>query len=450
MAKVSTCMLARYWWVVLAGIAGVLSFVVLVVPMGAWAAPDEPAEPAATAATIVYVKPVASGLGNGTSWSNATTLPLALSNAVSGTEIWVAQGVYRPTVGVTRTATFRLKNNVALYGGFPPNPANGSGFGIRNWRVYPAILSGDLDANDGVSFTNNSQNSFHVVMSVNADPTAVLDGFVVTGGNANVRDPVVPDACAPTSCGGGMYNFNGSPTVRNVRFTGNAAIVAGGMANIAGDNPSNARVTNSSFIGNKADTAGGIVNFLSHPILINVLFSGNTADAIGGGGIYNHASSPSLTNVTFSGNRSASGGGIRNVNGSKPSIRNSIFWGNTAPLGPQIRNSSAGDVPTITTSLVQGSGGSASWDANVGVNGGGNLDANPLFVSPVAATVAPTTTGNYRLLAGSPAANTGNNAFVSVFTDPDGNPRIWAGVVDMGAYERLLPRWLLYLPAVRR
>ena len=45
-------------------------------------------------------------------------LQSALSGAVSGTEIWVAAGTYRPTTSTDRAKSFTLKSGVAIYDGF--------------------------------------------------------------------------------------------------------------------------------------------------------------------------------------------------------------------------------------------------------------------------------------------------------------------------------------------
>ena len=48
-------------------------------------------------AVIRYVKPVSSGLGNGSSWANASAdLQLMINNSQAGDTIWVAQGTYKP------------------------------------------------------------------------------------------------------------------------------------------------------------------------------------------------------------------------------------------------------------------------------------------------------------------------------------------------------------------
>jgi hypothetical protein len=63
--------------------------------------------------------------------------------------------------------------------------------------------------------------------------------------------------------------------------------------------------------------------------------------------------------------------------------------------------------------------------------GTGNFTGDPLFVNPSG--------GDYHLQSNSPCINSGNNAFVSVANDLDGNQRIQGGTVDMGAYEYQIP-----------
>ena len=73
----------------------------------------------ALAQRVVYVDASATGVGNGTSWADAYRQVFqALAAAVAGDEIWVAEGVYKPTTGTSREATLQLLSGVALYGGF--------------------------------------------------------------------------------------------------------------------------------------------------------------------------------------------------------------------------------------------------------------------------------------------------------------------------------------------
>jgi hypothetical protein len=79
------------------------------------------------AQSIIYVKASANGTNSGASWANAyTSLQSAVESAVSGDQIWVAAGTYKPTKDINgdaapvdaRTKTFLLKNGVKIYGGF--------------------------------------------------------------------------------------------------------------------------------------------------------------------------------------------------------------------------------------------------------------------------------------------------------------------------------------------
>jgi len=76
-------------------------------------------------ADIIYVNANASAGGDGTSWETAyNDLQDALAVTISGRgdQVWIAQGTYYP-IDITnqaefdRTATFYIKDQVALYGG---------------------------------------------------------------------------------------------------------------------------------------------------------------------------------------------------------------------------------------------------------------------------------------------------------------------------------------------
>jgi hypothetical protein len=134
----------------------------------------------------IYVDTDASGANNGTSWDDAfTILQPALEAAVSGDQIWVAAGIYTPTLeftpGEPRTATFQMKNGVEIYGGFDPSVGDVD-WEDRDWVSNQTVLSGEI----GVA--GNADNSYHVFyhpVGTSLDSSAILDGFRVVGGYAN-------------------------------------------------------------------------------------------------------------------------------------------------------------------------------------------------------------------------------------------------------------------------
>lgn len=280
---------------------------------------------------VWYVKADATGTNDGTSWTNARNyLQDALVNdAAEGDEIWVAGGSYRPDQGGgktlnDRTATFDLRNGVSIYGGFAGTEHSRA---WRDWTENETILSGDL-LEDDVDVPpeelrtepTRAENSYHVVTGSGTDATAVLDGFIITGGNGH-------------PFGGGVYNNAGSPTLTNCTLTGNSANLAGGGLYNTYSNP---KLTNCTVSGNAATFGGGLINLESSPLVANCVFCGNYAISRGGG-MYNYLSWPKLTNCTFSGNNSNEGGGICNSN-AYPEIINCIIWGNTAVSEASIYN----------------------------------------------------------------------------------------------------------------
>ncbi|MCB0550117.1 MAG: hypothetical protein KDD19_21290, partial [Phaeodactylibacter sp.] len=275
-----------------------------------------------SAGIILYVNDDAPGANNGSSWTDAFTDlqdALAVAGSCSGvTEIWVAEGVYKPTSGTDRNASFSMQNDLAIYGGFEGTETQLS---QRDWAAHETILSGDIGTP-----ADAADNSYHVIYNFynGLDNTAVLDGFTITRGNA--------DGSGLDSRGGGMYNSLVSPLIVNCTFIDNQAVSGGAVYNA---NPST-------------------------PTYTNCLFANNLAND--GGAAFNDISSARFQNCSFSGN---SGFAISNVDAT-PSLANCIIWDN----GAGIRNlGSASSVADVSYSIIQG-----------GYSGTDNLDEDPLFV----------------------------------------------------------------------
>jgi hypothetical protein len=232
-------------------------------------------------------------------------------------------------LGPDRRAAFELESGVALYGGFEGTESSRED---RDPQENLTVLSGDIDGDDitdpdgVVADTANLRgyNSFHVVTSRFLTETAVLDGFIITAGNAD-------GARKWQEGGGGMCNLTSSPTLSNVIFSGNAALQGGGMYNHYLGNPT---LTNVTFIGNDAGDGGGMFNnFISSPSLTNVTFDGNHAGESGGGMYNDDNSNPTLTSVTFIDNDAVSDGGGMVNSSSNPTLTNVTFGGNRAKGG---------------------------------------------------------------------------------------------------------------------
>jgi len=261
------------------------------------------------------------GTKDGISWTTAydeAAFPAAILSAGSGDEIWVKAGVYRPSTANVTTASFVLKNGVAVYGGFAGTETSSAD---RNLSANVTVLTGDLandDTHDANGVTVNAaniigDNSLCVVVGNGVTAATVLDGFTITAGK--------------NATGGGMFNNNSSPIVENCAFSGNAAENGGGMYNTNSD----PTVTNCGFSGNAATKwGGGMFNNVGSPTVTNCAFSGNSAKQTGGG-MYNvNGSSPVVTDCAFSRNSAYFCGGMHNETNSSPTVTNCTFSGNMA------------------------------------------------------------------------------------------------------------------------
>ncbi len=418
---------------------------------------------------VMYVDQDATGANNGSSWTDAfnrleDALFAATQSETITQQLWVAEGTYVP--GTDRSSTFQLVDGVAVYGGF-------AGFETsldqRDPVANVTILSGDLADNDGSNFANNDENAYHVVTGSGVGPGAVLDGFTITGGNANGTDA--------DESGGGLYASAGSPTLRNNLFTANRAFYGGGGLYAA--NGSAPLVVRCAFTMNNASGSisgnaggGGIYcEYDSSATIVNCRVLQNTGICCGGGIFCRVNSSATIVNCDIAGNIAQYGAGlcfaissnvlvadctVRNnaasivggavyVYAADPTMVNSIFWANTAPQGASFSLSNCPSNVSVSYCDVQGGqtgvhiinlpGCVLNW-------GAGNIEADPLLLP------------DGSLTAGSPCIDAGNDTLIpadlaDLDADGDsveptpidlaGGPRVLGGSVDMGALESSAP-----------
>jgi hypothetical protein len=381
---------------------------------------------------IAYVDASATGLNSGASWKNAyTNLVMAINLTPATSELWVAKGTYFPVLSDTslaRANTFALVSNGApLYGGFAGTETLRS---QRNWRINETILSGDIGRKG-----DSTDNCFHVVTGATG---AILDGFVITLGNADS----VNAGSMPLSggnlfvLGGGMMNNRTSPIINNCTFRRNYAFGGGAMFNYASACPV---ITNCIFCYNYAtDTAVGVItqrnaggaiydNWGSMPVITNCVFYRNyVATNNAGAAIFHYwGDTLKVTNCTFYEN-----GGAKNslpgfaVEWAEASILNSIL------IGTSIGNLDSRGPTAISYSCIP-------VNLNTFTNGPGNIHVTPGFVD--------TANNNFHLKANSLCIDQASGAFAPA-TDIEGNARydhpncdnVDASFADMGAYEYVI------------
>lgn len=382
-------------------------------------------------ASVHYVRASASGANNGSDWANAFTNPSsALLAAQSGDQIWVAAGTYAPArPGGLRTASFALKAGVSMYGGFA-----GTEWALsqRDVAAHPTILSGDLNGDDSAArfdWTSHGENSYHVVTASNVGASALIDGFVITGGYADAAAPIDPHDGA----GGGLVATGSSPTCVDLRIEDNFALRGGG---VAGANLKSSIVTQNQaqsgggvhgsvvkleacrIFGNRATTEGSAVKlaFGNGALIVNCVVYGNTGPGTAILGEYVDAIVVNCT-VAYNLATNAVCAGIADfgvANGIR--VRNSILWGNRGASG------------SLMDQQIGGSSG--SWSAIEGFVQPNALNignADPRFRDARGADeVIGTSDDDYTLVLTSPCIDSGNNVYVplGIATDAGGLPRV--------------------------
>jgi len=264
-------------------------------------------------ANVIYVDDDAPAGGDGSSWATAyRSLQDALTEAAATeepVEIRVARGTYRPDRDAAhpngtgdRKASFELLSGLTLAGGYAGVGASDPN--VRDTEIHRSVLSGDLDDDDTYvddatrlsSDANRYENSHHVVAGENVDGTAVLEGFVISGG---FSVGVVPHGVGYDG-GAGVYSSFASPTVIDCTFISNATVSGWGGAMLNANN-SSPTVIRCKFVCNRADGGGAVCNTQnSNPSFADCVFIRNSADH--GAAVYNNDSSPRLANCRFRAN----------------------------------------------------------------------------------------------------------------------------------------------------
>ncbi len=229
------------------------------------------------------------------------------------------------------------------------------------------------------------------VLSMNGPAVTIIQGYQPVG-VSNATNAVRCASLGPNALLAGFTLTGGQAGTGNYINGGGVIGFFGAPAGV---------VSNCVLTGNIA-SPGGVGGGAYDAVLVNCLITSNRAGLAGG------AYHSTLLNCTIAGNSASNAVGGAYI----CTMENCIIYYNTAPA-PGGSNYSGGALTNCCTAPLPG--------------GAGNITNAPGFVNLAA--------GNFRLQIGSPGVNTGNNAYASTGPDLDGNPRIFGGTVDMGAYE---------------
>lgn len=410
-----------------------------------------------TSGNVVYVNANAAGANNGKNWTDAfSDLQSALDMAGAChnvSEIWVAAGTYKPSVALVdiggevgieaREITFQLREGIQVYGGFAGTETLLS---ERDPAAHLTTLSGDVG-----TVNEAGDNAYHVVYTKNVTDATVLDGFTITGGNAN--NGSYGSGNQYNYDGGGMLIVSGSPLVNNCIFTQNTAFGGGAMANIS----SSPHVTNSVFRENSANAGGAIINdgqgamnpvyencvfnnntsryyggavsdFGDKFTAINCIFSENSASPAGGGAVYTEAADHTYINCTFLGNSTPSRGGAVQLIAGTHTFLNCVVSGNSSGSyggGLYIEQSSNVNIINCTVSGNKADSGGGIYigedPSNKIINTivWNNQDATGIGTpSSSVVTYEGTTAITYSLIQGQNPAGTGNKDGTTAANNP--------------------------------
>ncbi len=333
--------------------------------------------------SVLFVDDDAAGGGDGLAWSSAfDDLQAALDRALvlnaDGNAdndidaIWIAEGTYKPSAEL-ESGDARSATFSLLEEVTLYGGFAGTETTLEERPADPLAHETVLSGDLGVE--GDIADNAYTVVYCGELVEAAIDGVTVTGGNA---DGDFDDDHYENTQGGGIYSA-GTLVIAHAILSHNAAQSGGGICARAGS----VEMTNCLIAENTATTYGGALLGGAAVTVTNSTIVGNSAPKGNAGGFYG--------SVTLT-------------------LNNSVFWDNgTEDIGGEGKIIGANNL----------------------------LSIDPWFADPDA--------GDYRLTEFSPALNRGDTSLVDgsraaegyplVDYDLDGNPRIHAGAVDIGAFE---------------
>lgn len=378
---------------------------------------------------IIYVSE--DGVGDGSSWSNATN-KLHFASALSSggsTRVWVKTGIYYGDTNDTEGAFYISPNN-RVYGGFEGNEGPDFDLSQRDFDKFPTILDGQ-----GARRVLLQDQAFTSATMPIWDGFTIQNGSIGSGAGVYLNNFVTLNNCniinnTATMYGGGIYiNSTGGTahvTLNNCRITDNSASMGGGVCDRIGAGYNNCLISN-----NTATTKGGGIYLYNNtePMLKNCIISNNTAK--NAGGMYARGKFTAY-NCDFVMNLATESiGGIYHEERHNKYI-NCILWGNMANGQP----SQTDGVSDYEYCAVQG-GVEGTEITNLSAeNNGVEPGCYVRFNHPAQGAGAEYHNSSWSIHPRSICLNAGKPYTTGLGnTDIAGNLRLQKGRVEIGAYE---------------
>ncbi|MDB4162189.1 hypothetical protein N9772_07470, partial [Bacteroidia bacterium] len=377
-----------------------------------WGSPPSIGAYKGYAYNLYFVKTTGNNSNAGTSWATAKNdLQNAIDVAISGDEIWIAAGTYKPTKipgstgnSTSRDVAFHINKNLKIYGGFAGTETSLS---QRNISENPVTLSGDIG-----TIGTNTDNCYHVVITKGLNNTSLIDGLTIRDGYSSSSGNI------SWSGNGTYYRENGAGMVNY-----QSAVILNNLI-----------ICNNTSVHSTKGKGGGLYNDQANIKVYNSVIYSNISSQQGGG-VYNTTSNSKFYNTTFYENIGSNGGAMFNNNNS-PIVNNCIFWKNKKGTSISSAGSDiSGGTPTVIYCITQNN---SNFSSGTGIVN----NQSPLFTNASdpdgADNVWMTKDDGLKLKSTSPAVDAGLNSVISGYsTDILGTTRVMNTTVNMGAYEML-------------
>lgn len=289
-------------------------------------------------------------------------------------------------------------------------------------------------ANTGTTYTVAPANGFATI--INGCDFLDNKGALTGIGEVNANRVVITNCTFVGNTGRGVTKVGAASSPWSVvqcTFASNRYASGGGAISMGHGMTADRCIVKHNYAGSHG---GGVYFAAGGSTIRNSLIAGNESVQYGGGiYIYANTANNSIENCTIVGNKSQLSGGAGGLwlqdGGTIAAVTNSIILFNIdGGTYSNYWNHSGANRIAYSCTMPAPSG---------GLDGGGNTNVNPLFISAGSDHGTNHVMGDLQLQSGSPCKDKGTNmSWMADAVDLGGNPRITAMIVDMGAYESIV------------